>query len=245
MRVLVVDDEKPARDRLVRMLGAFGDVEVVGQAQNGLEALSAIEKLRPDLVFLDIEMPVLSGLEVAESLGDESPAIVFATAYDKFALEAFDVAAIDYLVKPIARERLRAAIEKAQRRVPSPEPDLRSVLHSFRHEGSRLAVRLGADFEILNPRDISAVLAQEHYAVIISGTSEHLSEESLELLETRLAPHGFMRVHRSAIINLNYVVKLNRQGDRKYVAVLNDVPKTEAPISRDRLRELKTRLNID
>jgi two-component system LytT family response regulator len=245
IRVLVVDDEQPARERLIRLLESMEGVELVGEAADGLAALEAIAAQRPDLVFLDIEMPELNGLEVARSLGPDGPAIVFATAYDQYALEAFDAAAVDYLVKPIAKDRLAAAIDRARSRGAGAAPlhELLGRLGSAQ-QPVRMAVRTGNRYAVFDPSQISAVLAQDHYANILCGGRELLSDESLDVIAARLDAARFVRVHRSAIINLDYLGELERLGDRKYVAVLSDPARTRVPVSRDRLPALKKRLGL-
>ncbi|MCP4680555.1 MAG: response regulator transcription factor [Deltaproteobacteria bacterium] len=246
MKVLVVDDETPARKRLIRLLNKLDDITIIGEASNGLEALLKIEELRPDLVFLDIEMPELNGIEVAQSLWKNPPAIVFATAYDKYALDAFDVAALDYIVKPIAKGRLADAVERARRRVDTRQTDIHSAIEALKNTQRpvKVAVRIGSNYVVLDPSAISAVLAGDHYAAIICGSQELLSEEPLDAIEDRLPSRAFFRTHRSAIINLDYLGKLERLGDRKYAAILNDEQGTAAPISRDRLPVLKNRLEL-
>lgn len=235
IRTLIVDDEPAARKRLARLLSSATDVEIVGEADNGLAALEAIDHLKPDLVFLDIEMPELGGLEVARTLSD-GPRIVFATAFDEHALAAFDAAAVDYLVKPIARDRLERALDKI-RRTPGPTTPVPTK------KADRFAVRCGNRYLVFAAREVSAVVARDHYALLIVGDKELLSEEPLDQLVRRLDDR-FLRVHRSGIINLDFLRELRREGDRKYSAVLGDRRQTKVPVSRDRLKPLKTRLGL-
>lgn len=247
MRALIVDDEAPARNRLARLLAARPDLEVVGEAGDGLRALEQIEKLRPDLVFLDIEMPELDGLGVAEALGLDGPALVFITAYNEHALRAFEVSAIDYLVKPIAEPRLAAALEKVRRARGGPgKSDLARLLREMEATGAgrRLAVRCGAKYLVFDPSRVSAVVARDHYAAILCDGRELLADDPLDVVAAKLRTDRFIRVHRSALINLDFLQELEREGDRKYTAVLSDRAKTRVPISRDRLDELKDRLGL-
>jgi two-component system LytT family response regulator len=245
MRALIVDDEKPARQRLLRLLEVFDDISVVGEAGNGVEALEQVQRLAPDVAFLDIEMPELNGLEAAQALGPDGPAIVFVTAYDEYAVKAFDAAAVDYLVKPVSPSRLAKAIERVKRQRGQRAPDLKALLaHLDNRPPTRFAVRVGGKFDVLDVRAVSAVLATDHYATIVCGEDEFLSEDSLDALAQRLDPHEFVRVHRSAIVNLAFLSRLERKGDRKYLAVLSDAKKTRVAVSRDRLPQLKQRLGL-
>lgn len=247
IRVIIVDDEAPARQRLRRLLATVEGVEIVGEAENGVQALEAVNESSPDLMFLDIEMPELDGLETARTLGIEGPVIIFATAYDEYALKAFETAAVDYLVKPIAKARLIAAIDKAKKSLSSkPVPDLASLINNLSgaRKQQRLALRVGSKFVVFNVMDVSAVLAQDHYAAVICQGKELLSDDSLDAIGSRLDEDRFLRVHRSAIINLDYLSELDRQGDRKYVAVLADEINSRVPVSRERLPQLKKRLGL-
>jgi two-component system LytT family response regulator len=244
LRTLLVDDEPPARDRLRRLLKDHADVECVGEACNGLEALERIDDLNPDLVFLDIQMPEMDGLEVAASIPKPGPAVVFATAYDAHAIRAFDFAAVDYLLKPIAKDRLRVSLERV-RGTRVPGADLaQAVLSRMGTRNQRMAVRSGAKYVVFDTDRIAAILAQDHYATILVDGRELLSEDSLDKLMNRLNDEKFLRVHRGAILNLTFVQELLQEGDRKYVALLAGVAGTRVPISREKLDELKARLGI-
>jgi two-component system LytT family response regulator len=244
IRTLLVDDEPPARDRLRRLLKDHADVECVGEASNGLEALEQIDELTPDLVFLDIQMPEMDGLEVAASIPKPGPAVVFATAYDAHAIRAFDLAAVDYLLKPIAKDRLRVSLERV-RRTRVPGADLaQAVLSRMGTRTQRMAVRSGAKYVVFDTDRIAAILAQDHYATILVDGRELLSEDSLDKLMNRLNDEKFLRVHRGAILNVTFVQELLQEGDRKYVALLAGAAGTRVPISREKLDELKARLGI-
>lgn len=232
------------------MLKAHPEVEVVGEAASGPEGLEKALSLNPDVVFLDIEMPGLTGLEVAQVLVGKGPRIVFATAYDEYALKAFDLHAVDYLVKPIEAERLKTTIEKLKGRAP----DLGTIAAMFqamasqgRTPGSgKLAVRVGAKFQVLGLDQVSALAAKDHYVEITAGEKQLLADDSLDALEGRLGQGGkFVRIHRGAIINLDFLKELRREGDRKYVAVLGDYFETELPVSRESLVALKAKLGIE
>lgn len=247
IRALVVDDEAPARRRMLQLLSQFSDIDVVGEAENGLAALEKVTAIKPDLVFLDIEMPELDGLSVAEALGSEGPAIIFVTAYDEHALRAFELSAIDYVVKPLSAERLQAAVSKIRKRqITDSKNGLSQLISSLktRQQDRRLALRCGSKFVVVETSDISAVVAKDHYAAILFEGKELLTDDPLDLLATRLCQESFVRIHRSALLNLSHLRELQREGDRKYVAVLSDAVSTKLPISRERLPELKARLGI-
>ena len=247
IRVLIVDDEAPARARLARMLSDFKDLEVVGEASNGLEALQLAETLKPDLALLDIEMPELNGLEVAEAWLGKGPTVVFVTAYSEHALKAFELSALDYLVKPVSPERLMETVERVRnRKGSSPSGDLKLLLSRL-EEGrvkKRMAVKCGAKYKVFDPSQISAIVAKGHYAALMVEGQELLTDDGLETLAQRLDPKKFLRIHRSAIINLDFLKELEHEGDRKYLAVLSDPIKSRLPVSRERLDDLKKELGI-
>lgn len=247
INALIVDDEAPARSRLSRMLAAFPDLKVLGEASNGLEALQAAQNLKPDVVFLDIEMPELNGLEVAEALGGEGPAVVFVTAYSEHALKAFELSALDYLVKPVAPERLSETVERVRGHKPPSPTQLQKLIERL-EEGRarrRMAVKCGAKYRVFEPSQVSAIVAREHYAALLVEGQELLADDSLDQLAQRLDPARFLRIHRSAIINLDYLRELEHEGDRKYTAVLSDPAKTRLPVSRERLEDLRKVLGLD
>ncbi len=248
IKALIVDDEAPARSRLARMLSAFGDLEVVGEASNGLEALQTVQNLQPDLVFLDIEMPELNGLEVAEAWGGKGPAVVFVTAYSEHALKAFELSALDYLVKPVSPERLAETIERVRRqKEPRPAAHLQKLIESLQEGRTRrrMAVKSGAKYRVFEPSQVSAIVAREHYAALLVDGQELLADDSLDQLAQRLDPARFLRIHRSAIINLDYLRELEHEGDRKYTAVLSDPAKTRLPVSREKLEDLRKVLGLE
>jgi DNA-binding LytR/AlgR family response regulator len=256
LRVVLVDDEPPARERLRRLLRDHADVAVVGEAGDGASALDAIAALSPDAVFLDVQMPELDGLAVAAALGerDDGPSVVFATAYDAHAMKAFELAAVDYLLKPIAKERLAASLERVRKRrgsgagagaADNAAELARAVLERLgANRPLKMAVRCGAKYDVFDVRRVTAVLAQDHYAAILVDGKELLSDESLDRIMARLDPALFLRVHRSAIVNIELVHQLEQEGERKYVAIMSDTKRTRVPIARDRLDEMKARLGV-
>jgi two-component system, LytTR family, response regulator len=241
MRVLVVDDEPVARRRLIRLLGQIEDVVVAGEAEDGNQALERIAALAPDLVLLDIRMPGLDGLTVARRR--DLPPIIFTTAYARHAVEAFEVAAVDYLLKPIETARLREAIERARRTERGSDGSrLDEVLEKL-GRGSvrppRLIARRGDSSWLIDPRDVSRLRATDKYVVVRQGERDLLLEESLAELEEKLSPYGFCRVHRGEIVNLDHVRAVHRTL-RGLVLELADGARV--PVSRRRSVEIMRRL---
>lgn len=251
LRVLLVDDEAPARARLVRLLAAQPGVMVVGEASDGVRALEAARALAPDVVLLDIQMPELDGLAVAAALGawaEDAPSIVFVTAHDVHAVRAFELAAVDYLLKPVARERLARALDRARerRRAGDARGAATSAVSALRRAGvpmERMAVRVGSRFVVFATARIRAIRAQDHYAALLVDDRELLADDSLDELELVLDPSLFVRIHRSALVNVTRILALEHEGDRKYVAVLDDGT-TRLPVARERLDDVKARLGV-
>jgi DNA-binding LytR/AlgR family response regulator len=244
MKLLVVDDEGVARRRLIRMLSRFDDVEVVGEAASGEEALDRIAELRPDAVLLDIRMPGMDGLELAGSLPDPAPHVIFTTAFEEYAVQAFERSAVDYLLKPVEAERLEAALAKVRRLEEPQDPEqLRRVLRELvaGAEPPRLAARLGDSLHVLDPRRIARFHSEQGYTSFRHQGRDYLVDDSIASLEERLAPWGFLRVHRSELINLNEVRSIRREDDQTIVDLGDG---QHAAVSRRHLPELKKRLGI-
>lgn len=226
-RALVVDDEPPARRKVSLHLRGDERVAVIGEASNGLEAVEAIQELTPDLVFLDIQMPGLTGFEVVESVGlDAMPAVVFVTAYDEFALRAFEVEAVDYLLKPFDAKRFSLALDRALRRLSqqSSEQERLDRLLSTIRPGSRslqrLVVRKNGRLVLVGIDEVFRFSARENYVEIYTAAGNHLIRETLTHLEARLDPDRFVRVHRSDIINLEYIREFQPWTHGDYLIVL-------------------------
>ena len=242
MRALIADDERLARNRLRRMLESLG-VEIVGDAADGEEALEQVSRRRPDVVFLDIRMPEMDGLEVARRL-PEDIRVVFTTAYDEYAVEAFEAAAVDYLLKPIEHERLAIAVDKVRRLEEAPDRgDFERLLKRLteRAEPPRVTARRGDTIRVFDPREISRFHASDRYTLFRHAGREYVLDESIVSLERRLAGLGFVKVHRSELINLGHVRALRREDDQT-LAELADGQR--AVVSRRHLKALKQRLGI-
>jgi len=266
LRVLVVDDEQLARDELCYQLEQHGDIEVVGQAGNGLEAITAVERQEPDLVFLDIQMPGLSGFEVARRLldrGQEPPALVFVTAFDQHAIEAFEVNAVDYLLKPVDATRLEQALDRARRRVESDRTSsavsgsmgkgalndqlerIVKMMAARQVRREQVAVKVGERFMLVQAEEIIyASLADESINIVtgqVAGTSNY---RTLDDLQARLDPEIFWRVHRSHLVNINKIKEIVPWFSRNYILRMKDAKGTEIPVSRAQTKRLREYLKL-
>ena len=242
-RALIVDDELLARKRIRRMLGGEADITVVGECPDGLSAVSAINDLSPDLVFLDVQMPEMNGLEVIRAVGPRRlPALVFVTAYDEYALRAFEVHAVDYLLKPFAPERLATALTAVHQRLQAHAPlPVAELAAAARPPGpvERILIRDGARVHILPVESIDCIEAQDDYVLIRSAGKQYLKHDTLAHLETQLDPKRFVRIHRSYLINIERLARVEPYAKDSRLAILQDG--TKMPVSRTgyaRLSEL-------
>jgi two-component system LytT family response regulator len=265
--VLIVDDEPLARQRVADLLSGEKDVQVVGEIDNGTAAVDAIRTLRPDLVFLDVQMPGKTGLEVVREIGiEEMPFTIFVTAYDKHALEAFEVAAVDYLVKPFDDERFEQAMQRARRMIELHEVErLRSRLLAVlqgeapgeRASDSEAAVgsRAGADgyleripvemrgkVRVVPVSEIEFIVASGPYAELYSGDRKFVIREAMQTLEDRLDPNVFIRIHRSVIVRLDLVETLHKGAGGDYEVQLKSGRRLR--VSRSRLEALEKKLGL-
>jgi two-component system LytT family response regulator len=242
MRVIIVDDEPLARAVLREHLGAFPDVEIIGECANGFEAVKAIAELAPDLVFLDIQMPKLDGFEVVELAGAKTH-YVFVTAYDQFALRAFDVHALDYLLKPFTRERLAQALAHARERVAAPAQGgdaMRALVAEAqaRHQPiERVLIRDGARVQVISVERIDYVEAQDDYVAFFVDGRQWLKNQRMTELESQLDPQAFLRVHRSYIVNLAAIARIEPTGKDGHCAVLKSGARV--PISRSGYQKVR------
>jgi len=243
MKILIVDDEPLARQRLRTMLAELPDVEVVGEADNGREAVEKAESLAADAVLMDIAMPVMDGLEAARHLAraDSHPAVIFCTAYDEHALAAFEAAAVDYLVKPVRLERLAEALQRARRgRTPLPAAVEASL---GQRQRSHLAARMRGSLRLIPIEDVYYLLAEEKYVLVHHARGEDLIEESLKSLELEFADR-FQRIHRNCLVANEEFLELRRQPDGQVQAILRhgkaplEVSRRCVPTLREKLRHL-------
>ena len=241
LRIVIVDDEAPARQLLREYLAEEHDVEVVAECENGFEAVKVVTEHRPTLMLLDVQMPKLNGFEVLELLGG-GVGVSFTTAYDQYALRAFDIHAIDYLLKPFSQARLREALGRARARLGAPVPPPSQLATDARQPGtwpSRIVVRDGADVHVVPLDRVDYIEAQDDYVAIQTGERRILKEQALSELERQLDPRRFVRIHRSFLLNLDRLAQIQVTAKDTRLAVLRDG--RQLPVSRSgyaRLKEL-------
>lgn len=240
IRVMIVDDEAPARAILAEYLALHPQFTIVAECANGYEALKAAAEVRPDLVFLDIQMPKLDGFEVLDLL-EPKPKVVFVTAYDEYAIRAFEVHAIDYLLKPYSPERFAAVVAHAEEMVRGEvrQPLRDASVAAMRKPLQRLAFRDGAAIEVVPVQRIDYIEAQDDYVHVVSRGQKHMKQQTLSELEQLLDPSRFVRVHRSYIVNLESLARVEPYAKDSRVAILKDGARI--PVSRtgyERLKEL-------
>ncbi len=261
LRVIVVDDEQLARDELCYQLAQQDELEIVAQAGNGLEALDAVDRYQPDVVFLDIQMPGLGGFEVARRLlerGEDGPALVFVTAFDQHAIEAFEVNAVDYLLKPVDTGRLEQALHRARRRLitersssgtSAPLNDqlerIVKLMATRQVRREQVAVRVGERLMLVQADDIIfASVVDESINIVtvqVTGTSNC---RTLDDLQGRLDPDVFWRVHRSHLVNINKIKEIVPWFSRNYILRMKDPRVTEIPVSRSQTKRLREYLKL-
>ena len=247
IKTLIIDDEELARDRLRSLLSREPRIEILGEAGDGQSAVTAIEKLKPDLVFLDVQMPELNGFEVLQAIDERKrPNVVFVTAHDKFALQAFDVHAVDYLLKPFDRERFQLALNRAIAKIDAQKPGqpdtaLTSVVEEAAKSGpvERLLVKSEGRVLLVKVDDIDFVEAADNYVSLRVGKDSHMMRETMNSLEGRLPPGKFMRISRSAIVNVERIQELQPMFHGEYIVILKTGAKLTLSRSyRDKINHL-------
>jgi two-component system, LytTR family, response regulator len=230
-RVLIVDDEPLARERIREMLKGDREIETIGEARNGCEAIEAITAQAPDIVFLDVQMPDLDGFEVLQAVGEKClPLIIFVTAYDQHALRAFDVHAIDYLMKPFDRERFARALDHAkdQMKRPTDERDTSRMIRLLEELKAgakyleRLAIKTGEKILFIRAEDVDSLEAEGNYVRVNVAISSYMLRETINSIESQLDPRTFVRIHRSTIVNMNRVKELQAWARGEYRVMLDN-----------------------
>src|SRR6476620_7606488 len=255
IQAIVVDDEQLAREELCYMLDQVGGVEVIAQAGNGLEAIRIIERFTPEVVFLDVQMPGLNGFEVAHKLiqNGGAPNIIFVTAFDKYAIEAFEVNAVDYLMKPVDAARLEQALEKARKRVATdkhvPLNDqverIVQLMSERQSKRERVAVKVGERFLLVQADEIIyASLTDDSINIVTNQFAGTSNFRTLDELQARLDPSIFWRVHRSHLVNINKVKEIVPWFSRNYILKMRDAKGSEIPVSRSQTRRLREYLKL-
>jgi len=232
LTALIVDDEELARLVLRELLKTHPEIALVAECANGFEALKAIAEHKPDLIFLDVQMPKLSGFDVLELVGSET-AVIFVTAYDQYAMRAFEVHAVDYLLKPVGRERFESALERAKSRVGTKMPaaaDLAAAARGPKQFLERIVVKDGTRVTLIPVAKLDYAEAQDDYVALASEGKKHLKQQTIAGLESCLDPEQFVRVHRSYLVNLERVVRIEPYGKDSRLAILSDG--TRLPVSK-------------
>jgi two-component system LytT family response regulator len=249
IRTLVVDDEPLARERLTSLLSAEADIEIVGQCRDGEEAVTAITDHTPDLVFLDVQMPAMNGFEVIEAVGTERmPLVIFVTAFDQHALKAFQVRALDYVLKPFDRERFQEALQRARAQIQRDETGdlgrrLLALVKDLRRDQpktDRLVVKSGGRLFFLRTDEIDWIEASGNYVRLHVGPTSHLLRETMNAIEGRLDPEKFFRIHRSRIVNMERIQEMQPWLNGEYAVLLRTG--TRLTLSRGYREKLQDRL---
>lgn len=248
IKALIIDDEKLSRELIRTYLSPYADIEVVGECENGFEGIKAILENKPDLIILDIQMPKLSGFEMLELLNDTDVlSVIFSTAYDQFAIRAFDLCAVDYLLKPYTEKRFGEALEKALKKIAfeksnSSVKDVISYARENEERLERIVVRNGSKITIIPIDNIDFIKAEDDFVEIYSEGKKHLKQMTMKYLTTALPGSQFCRIHRSYIVNIHQINLLEAYSKDAYVALLNNGKKI--PVSRSGYQELKALLDF-
>jgi two-component system, LytTR family, response regulator len=253
MRAFLVDDEPLALSRLRRLLEDAGGISIAGASSDPVEAIEQIRKLIPDVLFLDIQMPEVTGFDLLKSL-DPQPLVVFTTAYHQYALQAFEVNSVDYLLKPIEPQQLERALAKLERMRGEPRPDLHELMQKLTaalhapapasQYPERLASRTGERVEFIELASITHIFAQDKLTYAATAKKNYCIDQTIVELEAKLDPRKFVRIHRSTMVNTDYVQELYTFFAGRMLLRLKDEKKTELTVARDRVKELKTRLGL-
>lgn len=238
---IIVDDEPHARQGMQTALSKFTELEIVAICENGLQAVKAVNELKPQLLFLDIQMPKLDGFDVLELLGEQTPFVIFVTAYNEYAVQAFEANAIDYLLKPVDPERLEQAVGKIVRKVASETPSaFNSLLIDSAREDEllqRILVRDGSEVHVLAVDSVCYIEAADDYVAIQTEDATHIKLDRLSKLQEKLDPRVFCRIHRSYLLNVNYLSRIETETKDTKIAILANGK--ELPISRSGYGSLK------
>lgn len=240
IKAFIVDDEPLAREVVKKHLEKYSDIVLVGEANDGFEALKLIPEAKPDLLFLDIQMPKINGFELLELLS-ENPSVIFTTAFDEFALKAFEVNALDYLLKPFSEERFDTAVTKKRNSELLGDPK-KDIPLQIIHEQNRIVVKDGTEIKIIPINEVDYIEAYDDYVKIYQGKKYILKKQTMNHFEQVLPKDQFIRIHRSYILNANQLTKIESYEKNSYVAILKSG--TSIPISRSSYSDLKARLGL-
>ncbi len=244
INAIIVEDEELARELIRNYLGTRNDIKIIAECENGFEGIKAINDLDPDLVFLDIQMPKLNGFEMME-VADRKPEVIFTTAFNQYAIKAFELNAVDYLLKPYSKARLHEAVEKAIGRIQARKGENRRKIEQMVHEPlteklERVVVKTGSKIKVIPMEKVNYLEAQDDYVMLYTDTSKHLKQGTMKFFETHLDPDTFIRVHRSYIVKIDQVVQLEPYAKDSYIAKLKDG--TTIRVSKNGMKSLKEKL---
>ncbi|MGW8315607.1 MAG: LytR/AlgR family response regulator transcription factor [Bacteroidales bacterium] len=246
IKVIIVEDEKPARDLVINYLKSYPDVELIGEYDNGFDGLKAINELKPDLIFLDVQMPKLNGFEMLEVL-DHKPEVIFTTAYDQYAIRAFEQNAVDYLLKPFSQDRFNQAVEKMKDRseVKTEPEGIDRIKKHFEESGEKLhrvVIKKSGRIHVIATDKIDFLEAQDDYVMVYTDEGKFLKQQTMKYFENHLDPEQFVRVHRSYIANVARIEKIEPYEKSNFILILKDGNKV--PVSRSGMQLLKEKLDF-
>ncbi|MGE5424663.1 MAG: LytR/AlgR family response regulator transcription factor [Syntrophothermus sp.] len=236
IRTIIIDDEQPARDLIRHYLGQHADIDILGEFPDGFSGAKAIQDLKPDLAFLDIQMPKITGFEMLELIEDP-PVVIFSTAYDQYAIKAFELNAVDYLLKPYSKERFDQALEKAKTKVKDKIPftkNLQAVISSVDEKGEylqRIAVKSRHKIDVIPVSEIIYIQAEDDYVMIHTATNKYLKEKTMKYFETHLEQGKFIRIHRSYIVNADFIARLELYDKENYAVIMKNGASLKASIN--------------
>lgn len=246
IKVLIIDDEALARQIVRKYLEDRDDIIISGECENGFDALKVITEVKPDLLFLDVQMPKIDGFELLEVM-DSRPEIIFTTAYDQYAIKAFDMNAVDYLLKPFAKERLIQALDKAIQRIVAKPADtgeklarVQEQMDESREEIDRVIARLGSKIHVIPVEKIHYIESSDDYVMVYSDLGNHLKEKTMKYFEQHLPQQDFIRIHRSHIVNISQIVSIELYGKDIHLAILKCGAKLK--VSAEGYKRLRERL---
>lgn len=247
---IIIEDEKPARDLLKAYLEEFEQMEILGEYDNGFEGLKAVNEKKPDVIFLDVQMPKLTGFEMLEVL-EHNPEVIFTTAYDQYAIKAFEQNAVDYLLKPFSRERFREAIGKLEARFKKRDANdggkgniekIKIHLAEGEEKLHRVVIKKSGKIHVISTNNISYLEAQDDYVMIYTNDGKYLKQQTMKYFEKHLDSEQFVRVHRSYIVNVSNIERIEPYEKSNYVLILKDGNKV--PVSRTGMQVLKENLDF-
>ncbi len=246
LRAIIVEDEKPARELVKAFLKEHDNIELICECDNGFDGVKVINEMKPDLVFLDIQMPKLTGFEMIELL-DELPEVVFTTAFDQYAIKAFELSAVDYLMKPFSKKRFSEAIEKVFYRISQnkKKPRIQEFAEHVKEdteEIERIFVKTGSKIDVVPVAEIVHIESEDDYVEIFTPKGKFLKKETMNYLEKVLPKDTFVRVHRSSIINLNNIQKIEKYGKDSSMVILKDGSRVN--VSKSRIKDLRSQLGF-